>query len=223
MWWWLSNLCFCPKYLWAWDLYIQIFPTLHFSVNAPTTTQYRNLGVPLHFSLSFTPHIESIHLFTSPAKHFPDPPSSLSLLLPSIIFTHNCMSFHASSHPSFIHFADWITFQGLESNQMLLLCLKPFRVFLSPAGPQDLTCIAHLLVLTDLCLTFFLKLFFPAYLNSGKWNLKTPLRWWWLPWQDPLSAQTTQTFWAKSPTHACTDGPWSDPWNDLPLPFHHQY
>ena len=84
---------------------------------------------------------------------------------------------------------------------------------ISPAGSQDLTCIAHLLVLTDLCLTFFLKLFFPAYLNSGKWNLKTPLRWWWLPWQDPLSAQTTQTFWAKSPTHACTDGPWSDPWN----------
>ena len=35
---------------------------------------------------------------------------------------------------------------------------------ISPARPQNLTFTAHLLVLTELCPTFFLKLFFPAYL-----------------------------------------------------------
>ena len=34
----------------------------------------------------------------------------------------------------------------------------------SPARPQDLTFTAHLLVGTEFCLTFFLKLFFSAYL-----------------------------------------------------------
>ena len=38
------------------------------------------------------------------------------------------------------------------------------RVKLSRAIPQDLTFTAHMLVLTDLCPAFFLKLFFPAYL-----------------------------------------------------------
>lgn len=35
---------------------------------------------------------------------------------------------------------------------------------MSPARPQDMTFIAHLLFLTNLCPTFFLKLFFPASL-----------------------------------------------------------
>lgn len=38
-------------------------------------------------------------------------------------------------------------------------------MIVSPTGPQDLTFAAHLLVLTALRSTFFLKLFFPEYLS----------------------------------------------------------
>lgn len=183
-------------------------------------TQDRNMRALLHFSCSCMPKLNPPVNFS--CKTLPRP---ILFSVSTAAIQRNYMSFHAFPIIS-IYFVDWIIFQGLESNQLSLLCLKPFRVFLSQAGPQDLTLITHLLthyilILTKLSLTFFLKLFFPVYLNSGKWNPKTPLRWWWQPWQNFLLAQTTQTFWAKCPTHACTDGPWGDLWNDLILPLFH--
>ena len=46
-------------------------------------------------------------------------------------------------------------------------------VIMSPATRQDLAFAAHLLVLTNLCLTFSLKLFFLAFLlTQGNENLQ---------------------------------------------------
>ena len=99
-----------------------------------------------------------------------------------------------------------------------------FCQFLSPARLQDLTFTAHLLVLTDLGFTFFLKLFFPTYLlTQANKTPNHPLGDGDCPDKDLSLAQSTQTIWAKPLTQPRADGLWSDPWNDQQLCLPHYY
>ena len=62
---------------------------------------------------------------------------------------------------SFLCSKSWQCKQGFEPRYF-------FTLMLSPARPQDLTFTTHLFILADICLTFFLKLFCPAYLLTQK-------------------------------------------------------
>lgn len=102
---------------------------------------------------------------------------------------------------------------------------------LSPAGPQDLTLTTHMLVPTSLCPTFFLKLFFLAYLliqakvprgiaprdgnrNYPASNTDCLDKELWRPTPPrPVSA--------PPPTSVCAEAPWSDPCGDWQLPSPH--
>lgn len=84
---------------------------------------------------------------------------------------------------------------------------------LSPAKSQDLAYIAHLLVLTNICLKFFLSSSLGFPLHSGKGNLKPPMGDW-LLWGSLSWPRPPRPF-ELNPRLTCTDGSWSDLWNDL--------
>lgn len=62
----------------------------------------------------------------------------------------------------------------------------PAVLHLSPARPQDLTFTAHLHALTHQPLSHIFPWVLLSNLsfNSGKWNVKSPLKQWEAPWQD---------------------------------------
>lgn len=88
---------------------------------------------------------------------------------------------------------------------------------MSPARPQDPAFTAHLLVLTNLRLTFFPKLFMPTFPLTQANETRTP------PppaggGKDPDKNLPPRPF-EPNLTRACADGPWSDLWKDLESPL----
>lgn len=92
-----------------------------------------------------------------------------------------------------------------------------------------LTFTAHLLVLRDLRPTFFLKLFFPAYLWTQAKSLKGTA-----PHDknqnyssnnncpgEELWPRRSRPVWTQPLTHTSADGPWSDPQSNQQLPLPH--